>query len=370
VNRTGTFSTALIAGTLLATSAMAAVPLTSIVSVSGGRTATTGIVASVATGGATNTVNGTVSASNINLAQFNTGTGILVGARVGVSGVDTGSLAQVYGTVLPSGPNRTIAAVSTLAGSVSGTGFTSFTNAPSVATRNCSAGSCTPTPSSVTAVAGAQLNGTATVGAGSLAAYVGPGTIALNRTATGSSRVTTGTGATSGNALATYAFADGTYRIEYDYLNFSSPSFSGLSVVSSLNLNFGAVPFGNPSTLNFTLHNIGDMNSAGTSLTSITRDFNNTQFTSTVTPFVNLAGGNSLTYSVTFAATQFGLQQDVFRFAFADYAPDGIGGRTYALDLNVVGETVVPEPETWAMLVLGFGLIGVAARRHKGAVAA
>jgi hypothetical protein len=32
--------------------------------------------------------------------------------------------------------------------------------------------------------------------------------------------------------------------------------------------------------------------------------------------------------------------------------------------------TIVPEPATWALLVLGFGLVGVTARRRKAAVAA
>jgi hypothetical protein len=32
--------------------------------------------------------------------------------------------------------------------------------------------------------------------------------------------------------------------------------------------------------------------------------------------------------------------------------------------------TAVPEPQTWAMLVVGFGLVGVSARRRKAAVAA
>jgi hypothetical protein len=36
----------------------------------------------------------------------------------------------------------------------------------------------------------------------------------------------------------------------------------------------------------------------------------------------------------------------------------------------VPGEGVIPEPATWAMMIAGFGLVGVAARRRRKAVAA
>jgi PEP-CTERM motif len=45
----------------------------------------------------------------------------------------------------------------------------------------------------------------------------------------------------------------------------------------------------------------------------------------------------------------------------------GGSGQGYRIDSLVVG---VPEPENWALLIAGFGLIGVAARRRRTAVAA
>jgi hypothetical protein len=45
----------------------------------------------------------------------------------------------------------------------------------------------------------------------------------------------------------------------------------------------------------------------------------------------------------------------------------GTTGQGYRLDSLVVG---VPEPESWALLIVGFGLVGVAARRRRTAVSA
>ena len=33
-------------------------------------------------------------------------------------------------------------------------------------------------------------------------------------------------------------------------------------------------------------------------------------------------------------------------------------------------ESVIPEPATWALMILGFGLVGIAARRRKASVPA
>ena len=46
----------------------------------------------------------------------------------------------------------------------------------------------------------------------------------------------------------------------------------------------------------------------------------------------------------------------------------GGDGNADSLTINIAGS--VPEPSTWALMLLGFGLAGVAMRRRSGAVAA
>jgi hypothetical protein len=51
-------------------------------------------------------------------------------------------------------------------------------------------------------------------------------------------------------------------------------------------------------------------------------------------------------------------------YGFYVYTTDGIAGRGV---LSVLA-AAVPEPSTWAMLVAGFGLVGVSIRRRRGLV--
>lgn len=43
---------------------------------------------------------------------------------------------------------------------------------------------------------------------------------------------------------------------------------------------------------------------------------------------------------------------------------------TYQADVIIPETRIVPEPQTWALMIVGFGLVGVAARRRKAIVAA
>jgi hypothetical protein len=68
----------------------------------------------------------------------------------------------------------------------------------------------------------------------------------------------------------------------------------------------------------------------------------------------------------------FSLALSALQPSFASNGPSGYGRNTRG---NVSGTfasdpapTAVPEPATWAMLILGFGLVGVASRRRKASV--
>ena len=57
-------------------------------------------------------------------------------------------------------------------------------------------------------------------------------------------------------------------------------------------------------------------------------------------------------------------------FDDSSVAPDGVWNGTITLTYTPTATPGIPEPATWAMLIAGFGLVGVASRRRRTAVSA
>lgn len=82
------------------------------------------------------------------------------------------------------------------------------------------------------------------------------------------------------------------------------------------------------------------------------------------TPFQeSINGGRGFfTYSYSFIANTSG----AFQLGFGTLSADNIGP---VLDNVLVTQADVPEPATWAMLIVGFGLVGAGLRRRRAVTA-
>ena len=71
-----------------------------------------------------------------------------------------------------------------------------------------------------------------------------------------------------------------------------------------------------------------------------------------------------VSYALSFVSTSSG----ALRLRFGGAGPSDASGPI--LDNVAVDSTVVPEPNTWMMLIAGFGCVGLASRRRRTAIAA
>lgn len=360
----------------MASAAMAATPITVTQTVNASQFTTT--QQQLRNGPGTSTFIGTISSTGptlVPISRFDTNTGILVGARMSVTLPFTMSVSAT-GTVPASGSGRTVDVTSGISGTVT-LGGTSISTTSFAASPKCNSGDCLNQSSNNTATTTGTLSGTTAVASGNLVNLAGTGAGSVNFSTSvnnTNTQIINGSGVTTGFANSAFVLgstttASNVYSVAYDYLNFANPSFSSSSTVTSSSLDFGTLAINSGlATLNFSITNIGNINTAGLSLTSISRSTNNSQFSSSVTTFTDgLDGGFTNNYSMTFDPLAVGAVNDIFTFNFIDFAPAGsVGARSYQLNLAVSGNVFdpVPEPSSWMMMMLGFGLVGAVARRR------
>ena len=198
---------ALVASVSMSTMAMAATTLQSTASTTAARTST-GTQSVSVSGSSKNatTTTAPTNASDVTLAQFDTANGILTGAKVAVK-TTVRSTAQVSGSVKSSGSNRTVQADVSLAGTIATPGV-SFSSNAITSSVNCSNSNCSSSSSQNASSVSFDQN--AAVPLANLASYAGTGDVTFTRSATGSTKVTTGSGANSGTAGGLFTFGSST----------------------------------------------------------------------------------------------------------------------------------------------------------------
>lgn len=139
------------------------------------------------------------------------------------------------------------------------------------------------------------------------------------------------------------------------------PAFLTLNAVSS-------------SAATSTMGFIGQMYNGSFSITNGTTNYLSGTFTGATfgTGGAATLSGSQPTFNVTFTSNYFlGVNPDrAVSFSFANVAPNlGICGTTICGFTSSVSGTFsgnpVPEPATWAMMMLGFGAMGAMIRRRK-----
>lgn len=335
-----------------ASSAGAVTVLTTTVSTTSGQS-TTAILNQFAGPGTTTfpTTVGSTAATPATVGTFNTNLGILTGARVTVNIPYTLTVVALAPTVPASGNGRTVEVNSTISASIS-LGGTSIFGTSFTATPKCNSGDCLNGSTNNTQTFSGTFSGTQTVSAANLAqlATSGAGTISFGSSVFGANTtIINGTGVPALNpdgsggggarttmTLGSTTTAQNQFSVAYDYVKFSTPSFNPLTQVTTNTINLGTrfVDSGATSA-SFTIANIGDINTAGTSLIGTSRSVNDARFSTSFTSLSNLAAGSAQNFSVAFNSLTAGQFSDVFTFTMQDAVAGGVGLRSTPLALTV-----------------------------------
>ena len=368
---------ALIAGLwLTAAPASAATVLTTTVSVSPAPAYADATASATAFGG-TGEGSRNVAFSSVELPSFDTANGILMGATVSVQAATVGHVSVTIPS--PAGAANAFGFVSVSA-TVEAPGVSLALDAASLEV-SCFAEECAAGAALDYAQLMAGPRSAAVAPLSALSYYAGPGgpALALARTGRIDIDVLTfgpNTATAIGGATLGVAGFD-TYSIAYHYLNFAQASFDGVTEApATFDIDLGTLILGQGLvTRAFSITNLGDDNSASLSLIAI-QQLQNSGFNHSLAGFENLAAGASSTAGFTFDPASLGHFGATYLLGFADYAPGGVGARLFSRNVHIHAEVVeapppsaVPEPRTWALLLIGSALAGLRLRRRRSAAA-
>jgi hypothetical protein len=212
---------------------------------------------------------------------------------------------------------------------------------------------------------------TADVGSANLNDYAGAGTVNASFSLPSLSATTTLTriqGQTSGSTTIYQVDWSGTLQANYSYLLNALASFDGSSPANSLTLDFGTVAqnTGSPS-LSFSLLNQANADRIGLDLDSITGSGNTGAFSTTLSPFSDLAQGSSQAFLANLSTSTTGAFSAKYLLDLSD-ANLGASNtwKNHQLTLNLVGNvTAVPVPgAVWLFGTAMASLIGLGRRKQ------
>jgi hypothetical protein len=318
--------------------------------------------------------NNNAAIASVGLGQFDPATGLLVGANIQI---DSSRTQVISGSGNKGGgPARTANGSGSSTAGLSASGAsTTFTPAVTVAGSGCSLGqgmmgvtSCSWGPVNSTATA---TNGSAGVAAASLDGYVGTGStsVALTPPSLQATSTLSRTQGPASSSISTYTVNwSGNVQANYSYLLHAAPSFDVQTQTNSLTLDFGTVAQGSSAdSLFFTLYNLPDQNRVALDLDSISGSGDTLKLTTDLAALTALEQGYKQSFLADLDTSSVGSFGAHYLLTLSDADVGASSTRnTYQMELNLVGNVAaVPEPETYAMMLAGMGLMGAMARRRR-----
>ena len=319
--------------------------------------------------------NNNASIATVGVGQFDASTGVLTGASVQVDASRTQTISGIGSKNNGPGRDANGSGSSTAAFSAAGVS-SSFATAITATGSGCSlamgptgAISCNWGPVNVP---GTATSATASVNAANLDDYVGTGStsVTLSLPSLQATSTLSSTKGQASSSSSTYTVNwSGSVQASYSYLLHAAPSFDVQSQSTRLTLDFGTVAVGSSvDPLQFTLYNMQAEQRVGLDLDAISASGDSGKFSTDLASFSDMGQGYKQLFSAGLDTSSVGSFSTKYILTLSDADVGAASTRgTYQMELNLVGNVAaVPEPETYAMLLAGLGVMGFMSRRRKG----